>query len=46
MISTNDLTRVTGTTVIDSDGDKIGTAREVYVDDATGQPEWVAVSLV
>jgi len=44
MISTSDLTRVTGSTVVDSDGDKIGTAREVYVDDATGQPEWVTVN--
>ncbi|MFC3689951.1 DUF2382 domain-containing protein [Aquipuribacter hungaricus] len=44
MISTNDLTRVTGSTVVDNDGDKIGTAREVYVDDATGQPEWVTVN--
>lgn len=44
MISTDDLTRVTGTTVVDNDGDKIGTAREVYVDDATGRPEWVTVN--
>ena len=44
MISTSDLTRVTGSTVVDSDGDKIGTAREVYVDDSTGQPEWVTVN--
>ena len=44
MISTSDLTRVTGSTVVDNDGDKIGTAREVYVDDATGQPEWVTVN--
>ena len=44
MISTSDLTRVTGSTVVDSDGDKIGTAREVYLDDSTGQPEWVTVN--
>lgn len=43
MISTSDLTRVTGSTVVDSLGEKIGTAREVYVDDATGEPEWVTV---
>jgi uncharacterized protein (TIGR02271 family) len=43
MISTSDLTRVTGSTVLDKDGSSIGTAREVYVDDATGQPEWVTV---
>ena len=44
MISTDDLTRVTGSTVVDSDGDKVGTAREVYLDDSTGQPEWVTVN--
>jgi uncharacterized protein (TIGR02271 family) len=43
MISTSDLTRVTGSTVLDKDGSSIGTAREVYVDDATGEPEWVTV---
>jgi hypothetical protein len=26
-----------------SDGAKIGTARQVYADDQTGQPEWVTV---
>lgn len=44
MISTSDLTRVIGSKVVDSLGKTIGTAREVYLDDATGRPEWVTVS--
>ena len=31
-------------TVVDSTGDKIGTVFDVYVDDATSQPEWLAVT--
>jgi uncharacterized protein (TIGR02271 family) len=30
-------------TAIDADGDKIGTVGQVYLNDATGQPEWVTV---
>src|SRR4051794_4227381 len=33
-----------GRTVVGSDGEKIGTLAEVYLDTATGQPEWAAVS--
>jgi len=29
--------------VIDSDGDKVGTVGQVYLDDQTGQPAWVTV---
>jgi uncharacterized protein (TIGR02271 family) len=29
--------------VIDSDGDKVGSVGQVYVDDQTGQPAWVTV---
>src|SRR4051794_2065240 len=32
-----------GATVIDRDGDKIGTLESVYMDRGTGQPEWLAV---
>ena len=32
-----------GTTVTGRDGDKIGKVDEVYLDNASGQPEWVAV---
>ena len=33
-----------GHTVIDADGDKIGTVDDIYVDDDTGQPQWLSVS--
>jgi uncharacterized protein (TIGR02271 family) len=32
-----------GHKAVDKNGDKIGTVDEVYLDDATGQPEWAAV---
>ena len=32
-----------GTTVTGADGDKIGKVDEVYLDNASGRPEWVAV---
>src|SRR3712207_898463 len=43
MIGTDTISRVIGQDVYDSDGDKIGSASEVYLDDETGQPEWVTV---
>jgi uncharacterized protein (TIGR02271 family) len=43
MIGTDTLSRVIGQDVYDSSGEKIGIASEVYLDDATGQPEWVTV---
>ena len=33
-----------GLTTVDPDGDKIGKVGQIYLDDATGQPEWVTVS--
>jgi len=33
-----------GATVFDSTGDKIGDITDIYMDDATGQPEWLTVS--
>lgn len=33
-----------GATVVDTDGDKVGTLETVYMDRATGQPEFLAVS--
>jgi uncharacterized protein (TIGR02271 family) len=32
-----------GGTAVDSDGDKIGTIDEIYMDGETGKPEWLAV---
>jgi uncharacterized protein (TIGR02271 family) len=43
MIGTDTLDRVIGSDVYDADGDKIGTASEVYLDDQSGTPEWVTV---
>ena len=43
MIGTDTLSRVIGQDVYDESGDKIGSASEVYLDDETGQPEWVTV---
>jgi uncharacterized protein (TIGR02271 family) len=43
MIGTDTLDRVIGATVYDADGDKIGTASEVFLDDESGNPEWVTV---
>src|SRR4051794_7715175 len=43
MIGTDTLDRVIGHDVYDEAGEKIGSASEVYLDDETGQPEWVTV---
>jgi uncharacterized protein (TIGR02271 family) len=43
MIGTDTISRVIGRDVYDETGEKIGSAAEVYLDDETGQPEWVTV---
>jgi uncharacterized protein (TIGR02271 family) len=43
MIGTDAISRVIGKDVYDQSGDKIGSASEVYLDDDSGQPEWVTV---
>jgi uncharacterized protein (TIGR02271 family) len=43
MIGTETISRVIGQDVYDEAGEKIGSASEVYLDDETGQPEWVTV---
>jgi uncharacterized protein (TIGR02271 family) len=43
MIGTETISRVIGKDVYDESGEKIGSASEVYLDDETGQPEWVTV---
>jgi uncharacterized protein (TIGR02271 family) len=43
MIGTDTISRVIGQNVYDESGEKIGSAAEVYLDDETGQPEWVTV---
>ena len=39
----NDVTRLSGATVRDSSGNKIGKVAQVYLDDSSGEPEWVTV---
>src|SRR5690242_3589756 len=43
MIGTDTISRVIGQDVYDQSGEKIGSASEVYLDDESGQPEWVTV---
>jgi uncharacterized protein (TIGR02271 family) len=43
MIGTETLDRVIGRDVYDESGSKVGSASEVYLDDQSGQPEWVTV---
>ena len=43
MISTDQLQQVIGSTAVGPDGGKIGTIGQVYLDNATGQPEWATV---
>jgi uncharacterized protein (TIGR02271 family) len=33
-----------GATMVDADGDKIGTVESIYLDDQTGEPEWALVN--
>ena len=42
-MTSNDVATLTGATVRDTSGDKIGTVSQVYLDDQTGQPQWVTV---
>jgi uncharacterized protein (TIGR02271 family) len=43
MITQDDLQRLFGTDVYGSDAGKIGSVGQVYLDDRTGDPEWVSV---
>jgi uncharacterized protein (TIGR02271 family) len=44
VLDQDQVNAVVGRDVYGSDGDKIGTARQVYVDDNSGRPEWVTVA--
>lgn len=41
---THPVSDLTGRTVIDPDGDKVGTVFDVYIDNDTNQPEWLAIT--
>jgi uncharacterized protein (TIGR02271 family) len=43
MFDQDQLTTLSGATVRDPAGEKIGKVAQVYLDDQTGQPEWVTV---
>jgi uncharacterized protein (TIGR02271 family) len=40
----SDLAGWIGHTLVDQNGDKIGKVVDLYMDEATGQPEWIAVN--
>ena len=43
-INQNDVAQLRGLQLIDRDGDKVGKIDEIYLDEQTGQPEWLAVN--
>ena len=43
MSDTQNLQSWIGHTAVDQDGDKLGKVQEIYVDDVTGQPAWLAI---
>lgn len=43
-IGSAEVGELVGRTAIDVDGDKIGKIKDVYLDDDSGQPEWVAIT--
>ena len=43
MPTLEDIKTWRGRDVVDSDGDKIGTLEDVYLDSASGEPEWAAI---
>ena len=44
MHTVQEATELRGLTAVDRDGDKIGKIADVYLDEDTGRPEWLAVS--
>jgi uncharacterized protein (TIGR02271 family) len=44
MLSADEVRQMIGSTAYASDGQKIGKVGQVYLDDSTGQPEWVTVN--
>lgn len=43
MIRLDQLSTVVGAPVVDAQGVEIGTATQAYLDDQTGEPDWVTV---
>ncbi|MFS0701683.1 DUF2382 domain-containing protein [Cellulomonas sp. 179-A 4D5 NHS] len=43
MLTKDQIDTLTDATAVDINGDKVGKVGQVYLDDATGQPDWVSV---
>lgn len=43
MRTLDEVTSWRGMTMVDADGNKIGTIEDIYLDRQTGEPEWAAV---
>ena len=43
MLSTDNIDTLIGANVLDSDGDKIGTVGQIYLDTTTNEPSWASV---
>jgi uncharacterized protein (TIGR02271 family) len=43
LLSTDNIDTLIGANVVDSDGDKIGTVGQIYLDTTTNQPSWASV---
>jgi sporulation protein YlmC with PRC-barrel domain len=43
-MTTTNVQDLTGRTALDSDGEKIGKIDQIYLDNESGQPTWVAIS--
>jgi uncharacterized protein (TIGR02271 family) len=43
MPTTDDAVQLRGMTAVDRDGDKLGKIEEIYLDQETGKPEWLAL---
>jgi uncharacterized protein YrrD len=41
--TTDDATQMRGMTAVGSDGDKLGKIEDIYLDEETGKPEWMAI---
>ena len=44
MTNPDELQNIMGRTAVDSAGDKIGKIGQIYLDDASGAPQWVTIS--
>lgn len=44
MMAPEQLQSMIGKNAVDADGDKIGRIGQIYLDDSTGEPQWVTVS--